>query len=210
MGKKYKRKGDGRNQLADLITDLAVHPQTIRHLSTKLARAFVADDPPAGCVDRIAKAFGDSKGDLVAIHTAVVDEVMTYAQTMPKFTTPVTWLMQAYKATGGHVPLAEPRGAVESIHFVYKEMGETYDEVPQPNGYSDLAADWISKAMIDRRVRQAYRIGFTASNLAVETLGDYAERLAGKDSPLVPRVRRAESVPIAVAILLASPQFLYI
>ena len=210
MGKVYKPKGDGRNQLADLITDLASHPYTIKHLATKLARSFVADNPPQESIDRIAKVFDDSKGDLIAVHSAVVDEVMTYAETTPKFTTPINWLMQSYKATGADVPIFEPKGAAESIHFVYREMGETYDESPQPNGYSDVIDDWLSKAMIDRRVRQAYRIGVSASVLGIQEIGDYAARLAGSDSPLVSLVRRAESVPNAVAILLASPQFLFI
>jgi uncharacterized protein (DUF1800 family) len=211
MGKKYRSKGAGENMLRLLIADLALHPSTIRHLSFKLARAFVADEPPADSVDRIAAVFADSKGDLVAIHSAVVEEVLAVAERYPKFTTPVNWLLQAYKATGANVPVAEPNGQVESIHFLYRELGQTFDECPQPNGYSDLMADWLSKALVDRRVRQAYRIGISARDLSVDAIGDYAARLAGgADSPLATLVRRAESRSIAVTILLASPQFLKI
>ena len=38
-------------------TDLARHPATARHIATKLVRHFIADEPPAAAVDRIAAVF---------------------------------------------------------------------------------------------------------------------------------------------------------
>lgn len=210
LGKTYKQVGDGSGQLRALIKDLAAHPATAQHLSFKLARAFVADDPPKESVDRIAATFTASNGNLVAIHSAVVDEVLALGTQHPKLSTPVVWLLQAYKATGGKVPFAEPRGDVESIHFIYQEMGQSYDQCPQPNGWSELKQDWLSKEMLDRRVRQAYRIALSASGLTPAGLGDYAERLAGAGSELALDVKRAESASLAITVLLASPQFLWI
>jgi hypothetical protein len=63
--------------------------------------------------------------------------------------------------------------------------------------------------MLDRRVRQAYNIG-AKSGLTEEMIRDYAARLAGDDSPLVTTVSHAQSRPIAIAVLLASSQFLNI
>ena len=59
--------------------------------------------------------------------------------------------------------------------------------------------------MLDRRVRQAFRIGQSAPTVTAEALGEYAERLARVDSPLVPLVRRAEGRAQAFALLPASP-----
>ncbi|MEJ0013607.1 MAG: DUF1800 family protein [Bauldia sp.] len=212
MGKGYAPKGNGQNMLRDLIDDLAANPATARHLAAKLARAFVADDPPQDCVDRIAKAYSDSGGDMIALHSAVVEEVLAYATQYSKMTTPQNWLVQAYRATGVRVPIGkiERGGDVESLPLIYKEIGQPLNESAQPNGFSDLKADWLSKEMLDRRTRQAYRIGSVAFDLTVEALGAYAERLAGTDSSLARMVKRAESRPIAVAVLLASPQFLKI
>ena len=210
MGKTYKPIGKGDNQALELINDLASHPQTAHHLATKLARAFVADEPPPESVDRIAKVFLDTTGDMVAVHSAVVEEVLTYATQYSKMTTPENWLVQSYRVTGAEVPLFPPSGGLESIQWVYKEMGQALEQCPQPNGYSELMADWLSRAMVDRRVRQAYRMGQAAGALSVDTLGDYAARLAGADAPLVTMIRHAESRPIAVALLLTSPQFLKI
>ena len=208
MGKTYQQKGNGSNQLHELITDLATSPQTAKHLSLKLARHFIADDPPQDSVDRIAQKFTESGGDLVAVHSAVIDEVLALATTYPKLTTPENWLIQAYKVSGAHFPLSPPRGGSESISWVFKEIGQSFDECPQPNGWSDAKSDWLSKEMLDRRVREAYRIGTASAAFSNDQLGDYAGRLAGADSPLVPLVRRAESRGMAFALLMASPQFL--
>ena len=51
--------------------DLARHPSTARFLATKLARHFVADEPPAAAVDRVAHAYRASDGDLPAVYAAL-------------------------------------------------------------------------------------------------------------------------------------------
>lgn len=208
MGKEYKPVKGGANQLRDLINDLALHPSTIAHLSLKLAQSFVSDTPPQDSVDRIAKVFADSKGDLIAIHTAVIDEALTVGPTSPKLATPMTWLLQCYKATGTPIDPVQPPG--HSIDLIMKELGRPLDECPQPNGWSELAEDWLSKALLDRRVRTAYLIGTATQSLMPAALGAYADRLMGADSPAALSVKRAESMPLAVATLLTSPQFLWI
>ena len=209
LGKTYKQVGDGSNQLRELVKDLAVHPATAKHLSFKLARAFIADDPPQDCVDRIAAVYTQSNGDLVAVHSAVVEEVLALARQQPKLLTPVIWLLQAYKATGAQVPTASPTGQSESISFIYQEMGQSYDQCAQPNGWSELRQDWLSKEMLDRRVRQAYRIALSSTGVTPAALSDYAGRLAGSDSELALDMKRAESASLAMTVLLASPRFLW-
>ncbi|HVY20989.1 MAG TPA: DUF1800 family protein [Bauldia sp.] len=208
MGKDYKPKDGGANQLRDLVNDLAAHPSTIAHLSMKLAQAFISDTPPQDSVDRIAKVFADSNGDLVAIHTAVIEEVLTLGPSTRKLATPMTWLLQCYKVTGTPIDPAQPPG--HSIDLIMKELGRPLDESPQPNGWSELAADWLSKALLDRRVRTAYLIGTATQDLLPDALGSYADRLMGVDSAAALSVKRAESMPLAIATLLTSPQFLWL
>ena len=52
-GKRYEQTGEA--QARAMLTDLAVHPATARHLTTKLARHFVADEPPTALVDRLRR-----------------------------------------------------------------------------------------------------------------------------------------------------------
>ena len=55
---------DGENEGEQLLDMLATHPSTAQHISFKLAQRFVADEPPAALVDRAAKKFLETKGDL--------------------------------------------------------------------------------------------------------------------------------------------------
>jgi uncharacterized protein (DUF1800 family) len=48
------------------LAHLAAHPATHRHLAAKLARHFVADDPPPDAVRAIEGALRDGQGDLGA------------------------------------------------------------------------------------------------------------------------------------------------
>ncbi|HVY19562.1 MAG TPA: DUF1800 family protein [Bauldia sp.] len=212
MGKTYTPQGDGSGMLRELVDDLAAHPATAHHIAFKLARAFVADYPSDDVVGRIEKTFVDTKGDLVAVHSAVVEEVLSAGPQPAKVAAPLTWLAQAYRLTGATVPIggADGAGGSESVQLVCRELGQEPNMCPQPNGFSELNADWLSKQMIDRRVRQAYRIGLSTRLLSVEALTDYTARLAGTDSPLVALVQHAESRPVAIAMLLSSPQFLKI
>ena len=70
LGKPYSDNGvaQGRSVLADL----ARHPATATHIATKLATHFVADDPPAALIDRLARCFRDTDGDLKEIAKALI------------------------------------------------------------------------------------------------------------------------------------------
>ena len=68
--------GDGERVL-DL---LAHHPSTARFIAAKLVRRFVQDDPPPALVDRAARTFRRTDGDL--------REVMRTILTSPEFLAP--------------------------------------------------------------------------------------------------------------------------
>jgi uncharacterized protein (DUF1800 family) len=212
LGKTYESKDEGRNQAPELLADLAARPETAKYLSWKLARHFVSDDPPADSVERIRQAWNESAGNLVAVHTAVIDEVMAHGREHQKFTRPENWLTEAYRTTGVPVPLTRPwplPGTGEYwIDALFKELGQSYDQCPQPNGYSDLMSDWISKETLDRRIRLSYDFGQKIDGLAAESLKDYADRLAGADSEAALKVKRAGSKIEATTLLLSCPQFL--
>jgi len=62
LGRDYKE--DGVDEGLTALSDLATRPQTARHIATKLARHFVADDPPQAAIDTLAATFMKTDGDL--------------------------------------------------------------------------------------------------------------------------------------------------
>jgi uncharacterized protein (DUF1800 family) len=54
----------GVEQGRSVLADLARHPATARHVAVKLARHFIADDPPPALVARLTERFLQTDGDL--------------------------------------------------------------------------------------------------------------------------------------------------
>jgi len=65
--------GGGMEEGEKMIHILAHSPATAHHIAYELAQRLVADDPPKALVDRVAKQFLDSDGDLRQTVKAVID-----------------------------------------------------------------------------------------------------------------------------------------
>ena len=71
IGKSYPQQGEG--QARAVLHDLASSDAPALHLATKLARHFIADDPPDEAVAALQAAFISSRGDLPTTAESVVD-----------------------------------------------------------------------------------------------------------------------------------------
>src|SRR3546814_4003035 len=83
-----------------MLQDLARHPATARHIATKLARHLVADDPPPALVERLAKVFLRTAGDLSAVYQAVVEAPEAWTAPLTKFKSPWEWMVSALRGLG--------------------------------------------------------------------------------------------------------------
>ena len=70
MGKKFEDHGEQEGR--ELLHMLATRPATAQFISRKLAVRFVSDDPPQSLVDRLAKTFLNTNGDIKAILTSAL------------------------------------------------------------------------------------------------------------------------------------------
>jgi len=57
-------KGRGFAEVQEALDILSRHPATARHISLQLATYFVSDNPPPALVDRMARAFQHTDGDI--------------------------------------------------------------------------------------------------------------------------------------------------
>src|SRR3546814_7728332 len=89
----------GEDQALAMLQDLARHPATARHIATKLARHLVADDPPPALVERLAKVFLRTAGDLSAVYQAVVEAPEAWTAPLTKFKSPWEWMVSDRKST---------------------------------------------------------------------------------------------------------------
>lgn len=156
MGKPYAAWFRPSGKLEDLITDLANHPATARHLAQKLCIYFLDDQPPAPAIAHVEQAFVRTQGHLPSVHAAVVDACWTHLGNTRKFLAPETWLLQTWTLMGlspyRAMPMPGHNKGLKTQH-VLADLGQAIPRCPQPDGWPIRSTDWISQEMLDRRVR---------------------------------------------------------
>jgi uncharacterized protein (DUF1800 family) len=199
MGKSYPQQGE--DQARAILLDLAATPATARHISTKLARHFAGDDPPQPMVERLAKAYLESGGDLPTLYRALVASPEAWSPQPLKFKTPWEWTVSALRAVG-QTDLA-PTIADATL----KQLGQPTWKPGSPAGWDDIAASWAAPEALMLRVEVAQRI---ADRIGSST---DARALAEKVLPgslsesTRTAIARAPSPQDGLALLLVSPEF---
>ena len=90
----------GREQGPAVLRDLAAKPATARFVCAKLARHFVADDPPPALTARLERAWTDSRGDLGRVAEALISAPEAWSPQPAKFKAPYEFVVSSYRAAG--------------------------------------------------------------------------------------------------------------
>ncbi len=199
LGKNYRQSG-GQQALA-ILEDIATHPATARHVATKLARHFSADEPPTSLVQRLERAFLRSSGDLPTVYRSLIEAPEPWRDAHTKFRTPWDWSIAALRATGTEE--MPPRRFAR----LQNELGQQVWAPKSPAGYADTAAGWAGPDALIRRIETAERIGNTALDRDSRTLARTLFPDTLNDSTAT-AVARAESPAQGLALLLASPEMM--
>lgn len=199
LGRAYPQAGEA--QAAAVLQDLALAPATARHLATKLARHFVADDPPPALVARLSAAFLASGGDLPTLYRTLIDSPEAWQPGLPKFKTPWDWTVSALRGLGRQAP--DRLDALPTL----RQLGQPIWRPGQPAGFDDLAATWAAPDALFQRLGLAQRfVALAGPGLDARMLGP--RLLPGTLSAATAmQLAQAESGPTALALLLVSPEF---
>ena len=197
IGKVYPDLGLEQGQL--VLADLARHAATARHIAGKLARYFVADQPPQTLVDRLAKSFLDSDGKFKELARALVTAPEAWTATRSKLKPPGEWIVAALRATGVTPPDIRP------VMQAHNMLGAPLWRPTAPKGFSADSADWIDglSERLDVANELARRVAGLVDpqgvvDIALGPLATAETRQA---------IARAESRPQALALLLMASEF---
>jgi len=151
--------GGGRDDAEKLLDILARHPSTARFISTKLAKKFVADDPPPALIERLAKTFHDTDGDIRAVMSAMLDskEFFSEGAFRAKVKTPLELVVSAARATNAQVDFAIP------LANQIAQLGEPLYKKIEPTGYSSANAEWVNSAALLARMN--FALALTANRV---------------------------------------------
>jgi uncharacterized protein (DUF1800 family) len=199
MGVRYDQ--PGRGQAAAILTDLAAKPQAARFVCGKIARHFVADDPPPALTARLEAAWKASHGDLARVAEALISAPEAWAPPEEKFKTPYDFVVSSYRAAGAQTL------TVEKVAPVLTALGQKPFSAPSPKGWPDDAQSWAAPDAIVKRMQFAQ--AFSAVAVGDRDPTALAEQALGaRLSPDTAKaVARAESRPEGLALLLMSPEF---
>lgn len=202
LGRDYAE--GGVEQGRAVLADLARHPATARHLSFKLARHFVADEPPPALVERMAQAYLRSDGDLRALYRSLIESDQAWSPTARKFKTPNDFVISALRA--GELPVGNEARALIGL---LASLGQPVFTPRSPAGFPDTAADWSNPDGLFKRIQAAQLF---AARVDAHSSTPYQRALSVLGSDAVNGdfaigLRRAGSASEGYALLFASPAF---
>lgn len=192
--------GGGMAEGERALDVLATHPATARHLAFKLAQAFVADDPPASLVKKLADNFLATGGDLREFTRTLIraDEFWSRDAYQAKFKTPYQYLLSSLRALD--IQPANPQSLLAAL----AQAGQPLFGAVTPDGYKNTAAAWRNPEALTQRVQLATTLG-QRSGMSAERLGS---TLGASVSEPTRRTLATEPPAQQVALLLASPDFM--
>jgi uncharacterized protein (DUF1800 family) len=200
MGKRFA--DTGYQQCVSVLRDLAARPATAQFIATKLARHFIADDPPQSAVQRVAQAFTRSGGDLPSIYKALIDSPEAWQQPVTKYKSPSDYIVSAFR--GLELPVKVDKPPIG----LFQQLGQRIWAPGSPAGWPDRSADWDGASELLKRIEWADAVGQrvgprrNAMELAPQLLGNV---LSGATHEAI---ARAESGAQAIALMLAAPEFM--
>ena len=146
--------GGGEEDGERVLDILAAHPSTARFISTKLARRFVSDTPPAALVERMAATFRRTDGDLREVMRTLLTspEFLSPDAYRAKVKTPFEFVVSAVRATGTQLQDARPLvGAMQ-------QLGMPLYMCQPPTGYKDTADAWVNTGALVNRMNFALQL----------------------------------------------------
>ena len=200
VGRRYADAGLGQG--VAVLHDLASNHATATHIATKLARHFIADDPPPAAVNRLSHAFVASRGDLPTVYRALIDSREAWQQPLAKFKTPSDYVLSTFRG------LQLPTDVDRTLLGPFEVLGQRNYSPGSPAGWPDRSADWDGASALLKRIEWADAVGQRTGNRLDAT--ELAAQLLGETLTDATRtaISHAASAAQAITLLVAAPEFM--
>jgi uncharacterized protein (DUF1800 family) len=212
--------GQGWNEVEQAVDLICRQPATARFIANKLALYFVSDDPPPALVERMAKTFQRSNGDIPAVLRTMFGAKEFTASLGTKFKDPMHYVVSAmrFAYNGKTVTNLKP------VNNWLSSLGEPLYGRLTPDGYGMRQRDWASSGQMSKRFEIARAIGGGSAGLFDSEDGTppvafgfpmLSNRLFYDaidnviSAPVKQALDKATSQAEWNAFLLASPDFMY-
>ncbi len=146
--------GGGMSDGEKVLDIVAHHPSTAHFISQKLAMRFVADEPPASLVDRMAETFLKTDGDLRAVMKTMLEsrEFFSEGAWRSKVKSPLEVVASAVRAVDGDIDYGFP------LANQVAQLGQPLYRKQEPTGYSDFSRAWLNSGSLLARMNFALQL----------------------------------------------------
>jgi uncharacterized protein (DUF1800 family) len=147
LGKKFPA-GGGYEEGVELLHMLAQHKSTAKFISKKLAVRFVSDNPPQSLIDKMAKTFTNTDGDIKSVMIAMVSspEFWTTDALREKTKSPFELAISAVRSLDATVK--QPY----QLYTWINKMGQQMYYYQAPTGFPDRGQYWINTGSLLNRM----------------------------------------------------------
>ncbi len=149
-------KSGGITEGEEILRMLAHHPSTARFISAKLARRFIADDPPQRLVEEAAQTFLSTGGDIREVLRTIFGspEFLTPEYAGAKLKKPLELVLSSLRAVDAEINVDIFNGLNQAMG----RMGERLYSRETPDGWPDVAAEWLSTNSLLQRMGFAFQV----------------------------------------------------
>jgi uncharacterized protein (DUF1800 family) len=155
----------GERDGVKVIGILSRHPSTAKFVATKLARRFVSDEPPPALVERAAKTFRVTDGDIRMVVVTIITspEFFSAEAFRAKVKTPLEIVATSVRAVDGELqgpgaPGSQQPGGGLALARQVNKLGEPFYQQQPPTGYADVAEAWVNAGALLNRMNFALRL----------------------------------------------------
>jgi uncharacterized protein (DUF1800 family) len=151
----HEIRGDGIEEGEQALDILAGSPATANHLSYQLAQYFVADEPPQALVNRMARRYLASDGNIREVLGTMFTSQEFWERRYygTKFKTPYEYVISAVRASGTPVLNVRPLAGTMAV------LGMPLYGCQTPDGYKNTQETWLNPEAMMMRLSFATALG---------------------------------------------------
>jgi uncharacterized protein (DUF1800 family) len=153
--------GGGFPEVEQAVDLLVSQPACAQFVSRKLAVYFVSDDPPRSLIDRMAKTFQKTHGDIAEVLETLFKSREFEASLGAKFKDPMHYVISTMRLAYDGKPVMNTHPVVNWLNA----LGEPLFGRQTPDGYPLTESGWASSGQISRRFEIARTIGSGSGGL---------------------------------------------
>ena len=153
--------GKGFAEVEEAVKLIVAQPACARFISRQLAIYFVADDPPAALIERMAQTFLHSDGDIAAVMRTLLSSREFDAALGAKFKDPMRFVVSAVRFAYDGKAISNTRPLLNWLNA----LGEAPYGRQTPDGYPLTELNWSSSGQMSKRFEIARAIGSGSAGL---------------------------------------------